>query len=433
MLVLITVAWLVGSAVALRMLWSSTEGVLDAALDETAEHLLMLPDAVLDGHDTAEPMIRSGPHNPFVVYQVFDADGRLRLRSRQAPLQAMDQATTSGVRVVGEWRVATVVSEDGHRRAMVAERMTHRRSVLRDGLLALLAALAALLPLVWLGVGWSLRRGFALLEPARRSLEARQFSGHTASELAPVSSHSVPAELKPWVDTVNALLARVKTLVDQERTFAAGAAHELRTPLAAARAQAQRLLQTLEGAGGRAQGHAQALVRQLDRLTQIASRLLQIARVESGIPGALERVDLVPLAHLLADEFHEASRAGRLRIEVRRQPLPVAADIDSLGVALRNLIDNALKHGGEGATVTLRIDGQRLEVEDNGPGVPPQRLASLVRPFTRDAQGAVPGSGLGLAMADAVAHQCGARLVLQSPTLTEPAPHGFRACLDFDG
>jgi len=136
------------------------------------------------------------------------------------------------------------------------------------------------------------------------------------------------------------LLARVAGLVDSERAFAANTAHELRTPLAGARAQARRLVHG--STDPRTREQAQALLRQLDRLTGLATRLLQLARVESGVALQRAPVDLVQPAVLVVDEFTEASRSGQLQLQVRGASGPVSGDVDALGIALRNLIDNAL-------------------------------------------------------------------------------------------
>ncbi len=115
---------------------------------------------------------------------------------------------------------------------------------------------------------------------------------------------------------------------------------------------------------------------------------------------------------------------------MRGASVPVSGDVDALGIALRNLIDNALKHGGSATRVMVTVAGQQLEVQDDGPGVPPALLAGLVRPFDRGGPGhALQGSGLGLAMVDTIARQSGARLRLRSPVADG---RGFAALLDFD-
>jgi two-component system OmpR family sensor kinase len=426
LLLLLAVVWLVAAAAAGLGLWTQTNEVLDGALKETAERLLMLPAAALAEPDSAERLALLAPHAEHVIYQVQDAAGTLLLRSHRAPVALLDPGAPDGLREADTWLVQTLTSRDGSRRAQVAETLHHRRAGLWAGVGWLLGMLAALLPVAGVATGWLLRRGFDSLETARRELADRPLH-----DLRPLALHAAPVELQPWLATVNALLARVAGLVDSERAFAANTAHELRTPLAAARAQAQRLVQAAQAAHDPATAEpAQALLRQLDRLTSLATRLLQLARVESGVALQREPVDLVQLAVLVNDEFSEASRSGQLSLQVRGRPVAVRGDIDALGIALRNLIDNALKHGGSAAQVRVCVSGQRIGVEDDGPGVPPARLAGLVRPFDRGGPGhALQGSGLGLAMVHTIARQSGARLVLTSPLADG---RGFAAWLDFE-
>lgn len=422
LLALITVAWLAASALVGAVVWRGTGEVLDSALQETAERLLLMAAAIPGEPDTAARLAELGAHGEFVVYQVYDARGQLRLRSHGAPDRPLHPGARRGLSQFDGWRVYTLDMADG-RRAQVAETLAHRREVMWTSLGGLLLMPLALLPLVALGARWVLDRGFAALARAQRELERRG-----EHELGALQLAAVPAELQPWVDAVDALLARTRAMVDSERAFAANTAHELRTPLAAAMAQAQRLQQACAH-DSPARAAADALVRQLERLTRLATRLLQLARIEAGVTLRREPVDLAALVLLVADDFAEAQRAGRLQLAVRDIPATVAGDIDALGIALRNLIDNALKHGGAAATVTVRLDGAEISVEDDGPGVPAARLAALRQPFARDAGATAEGSGLGLALVEAIARQSGAQLLLRSPLLADG--RGFAATLRF--
>ena len=344
LLKLLSAVWLLAATAAFLGLWHETDEVLDSALTETAQRMLLLPDAALAVPDTADHLATLGPHREFVVYQVFDQQQLLQLHSPDAPATPLDAGAPDGLRRAGDWWVLTLTAADGSRRAQVAERLDHRHELRWSSLGWLLGVLLAMLPLAALGVCWVLRRCFAVLEPARLALARR-----AQHDLRALPVAAAPAELQPWLDTVNGLLARVRALVEGERAFAANTEHELRTPLAAAMAQAQRLVQASNDPATREP--AQALLRQLDRLTRLATRLLQLARIESGVALQHAAVDLVQLALLVADDFAEAQRSGRLLLQVEAQPLPVQADIDALGIALRNLIDNALKHGGNEALV----------------------------------------------------------------------------------
>ncbi len=412
--------WLLGSAGALVGVWHETGEVLDSALTEVGQRLLVLPDSALADDQGQNLFSAIAEHEEFVIYQVYDGQGRLRLRSHAAPQVELDQGAADGFRQNELWRVLTLTRSDRGRRVQVAESVQHRHQVLWESLLWLLVPLGAVLPVAAGTLRLLVRLAFRSIEPARRQLAER-----VAQDLRPVDDVALPRELQPWIATINELIGKVRSLVDAERTFAAQTAHEVRTPLAAARAQAQRL--TITATDEATRERAQALLRQLDRLARLVTRLLQLARIESGVPLKREAVDLVALAHLVADEFADARASGRLRVEVHCASAPVRADLDVLGIAVRNLIDNALKYSGPQAHVTVAVTASTLSVIDNGPGVAPPLLASLVRPFGRG-QVLSEGTGLGLAIVERIARQSGGALKLASPL---DSGEGFAAALEF--
>jgi two-component system, OmpR family, sensor kinase len=404
---LLTLLWLAGSATAWLGVRHETEEVLDSALEETAQRLLVLPENAL-GDEEGDPLAAEvGAHEEHVIYQVFDSQGRLRLRSHMAPLRPLAARSVEGIADVLGWRVAALTRDDGLRRVLVAEDAEHRRSTLAAIGAWLLLPLSVLLPLAALALRWMLRSGFVRIDRTREALLQRD-----AADLSPLSLHDTPREVRPLIETVNDLLARTRDLLDAERLFAARSAHELRTPLAAARAQAQRLLAATQEPAARA--HGERLIAQLDRLTVLSARLLQLARIESGIALRREPLDLVQLARLVIDEFRAAPGFARLHLAADAPSAVVQGDIDALAIALRNLIDNALKHGGPQASVRVVVDEASIAVIDHGPGADSQTLERLKRPYERGAA-SVDGTGLGLSMVESIARQSGAVFTLQSP------------------
>ena len=127
-------------------------------------------------------------------------------------------------------------------------------------------------------------------------------------------------------------------------------------------------------------------------------------------------------------DFADAVASERLRIEVLDGPTGVIGDMDAIGIALRNLIDNALKHGGENAWVTVQVEPLSVLVVNDGPGVAANTLEKLVRPFERGIT-AAEGSGLGLSITTAIVRQAGGTLELMSPIA---GGRGFAAVLRFD-
>ncbi len=422
MLVVLGGLWLIGSVVlVMGMFYESTE-VLDSALQETAERFLFLPDVVVD--DPVEQrrfLTEIGAHEEYVVYQVYDAKGQMRLRSHGAPEMPLDTSGEDGIHNTDGWRVLTITRADFQRRVEVAEAETYREDVLRGSLGWLAGTLVCLMGGASLALTVIMRRGRRAVDAAREELVSR-----APDDLRPLSGAGAPLELQPWIAGVNSLMARDRVLIEAERSFAARTAHELRTPLAAARAQAQRLVEA--SPGGTTRQNALALVRQLDRLTRLATRLLQLARIESQASVRREPVDLAVVAQMVVADFADAVASERLRLEVLDSSTGVVGDLDAIGIALRNLIDNALKHGGENAWVTVLVETLSIMVINDGPGVPEHTLEKLVRPFERGIT-AAEGSGLGLSITTAIVKQAGGTLELMSPIA---GGRGFAAVLRFE-
>ena len=306
LVVAMSVVWLSACALAAAVLWHETNEVFDSALTENAQRLLVLPAPVLAGDQTAPLVAEVGEHEEKVIYQVQDAQHQVRLRSHRAPNTALAAHLPDGSHNEGGWRLAVVTRDDGQRRAISAEPLAHRYEVLRGTLLALCLPLLVLLPLHQLG----------------QALDAR-----AAHELDEFPWQTAPQELQPMLHALNRLLARVRQLLQAEQSFASHAAHEMRTPLAAARAQAQRLLQSSDDP--KVAERAQAFMRQIDRLQTFTTRLLDLARIPAaGLRSA--PVNLPELAHLVLEEM-ALSDVIQLRIQSSHQAeCSVLGDADLL-------------------------------------------------------------------------------------------------------
>lgn len=222
------------------------------------------------------------------------------------------------------------------------------------------------------------------------------------------------------LDALDGLFARIGELLEGERRFTADAAHELRTPIAAIRAQAQAALATGD-AGVRA--HAlQRLLEACDRAARLVQQLLVLSRLEAEGLARRERVALAPLVReVVADEISLApQRTHDFALEAD-DAATVAGDAVLLQVLARNLVHNALRYSPPGAPVAVQVrargDAAELVVEDGGPGLAPQELARLGERFFRPAQGQASGSGLGWSIVRRIAAAHGAQVELRSPAV----------------
>jgi two-component system OmpR family sensor kinase len=226
---------------------------------------------------------------------------------------------------------------------------------------------------------------------------AREMDGRRASDLSPMPVAGLPAELLPIPRALNLYLARIEALLRSERAFSANVAHELRTPLASASAQARLIIE------GRAGPEAPAAVLgAIARLTATVERLLDLAWAETLIGQGDARSDLVRVSRLLIAE----RRPARIHFDDGDlETCEVAADADAVALVLGNLLRNAVEHGAGDVRVILR-PGPKVEISNAAP-------VGARFEETRFALGAgSTGSGLGLSLARAVAERYAWRLDL---------------------
>jgi two-component system sensor histidine kinase QseC len=256
------------------------------------------------------------------------------------------------------------------------------------------------------------RRGVQPLRGLGQALAARR-----AEDLQPLHVDRAPTEMQPMLAALNALFERIAGLIERERRFTGDAAHELRTPIAAIRAQAQVAL----AAGGDAERrHAlEATLAGCDRATRLVEQLLTLSRLEAGGGAVHGPVDLGPLLRRVVAELAPASlhRQQRLELDAATGSV-VAGDETLLAVLARNLVDNAIRYSPAGARIAVRVaqeaDGVVLAVEDSGPGLAPQDLARLGQRFFRVGGTEAAGSGLGWSIVQRIAAAHGARLQAQA-------------------
>ncbi|TDR76661.1 ATP-binding protein [Paludibacterium purpuratum] len=310
----------------------------------------------------------------------------------------------------GEWRVYALRSADGERVVAVGQRISARNSAALKVVGSQFLAWLVPLPLLLLALVLAVRRGLAPLSRLAGDLARRR-----SDDLSPVSQ-SVPAEAQPLIDALNHLFARVEQNLEHERRFTADAAHELRSPLAALRVQAEVAQLAHDPA---VMKHAlDNLTIGIERATRLVDQLLALSRLDPlrGLSQA-QPVNWTVLCNSALNELATlaARRGSTLQIEWRapaEQVLPLTGDATLLSLLLRNLLENALRYSPAGATVNLVCDRTCIAVEDNGPGVAPEWLDKVRQRFVRLPGQHEPGSGLGLSIVERIAALHGLRLTL---------------------
>lgn len=378
--------------------------LLDAHLAQSASLIVAQTAHELEEIDTerAPQLHRRGRG---VVFQIWERGRTLRLRSANAPgerLSAREEGF-SDVTIGGRgWRVFS--GWDAQRRFLVqvGERNGARREIAQGIATNLLAPLLLALPALGLFVWFTIARALRPLGALGRQVEERK-----PDNLGALAADGAPAEVAPLVRSLNALFERVGRLIENERRFTADAAHELRTPLAALKTQAQ----VARGAAddGERRRALDNVIAGCDRATRLVEQLLTLARLEPGLlRGQYEPCDLRALAQQVVAELAPAALSRKVEIELeeggaaRTEGYP-----DLLSVLLRNLVDNAMRYCPAGGMVRVEAasagDTASISVTDNGPGIPPEERAKVGQRFYRILGTDASGSGLGLSIVRRIA------------------------------
>ncbi|MDP1996214.1 MAG: ATP-binding protein, partial [Gallionella sp.] len=350
-----------------------------------------------------------------VAFQVWEKGQQLRLHSANAPPQPLtskergfSDTTIDGKR----WRVFSTWDESGEYLIHVAERADVREELARDIAGNLLRPMWFSLPLLALLLWVAVMRGLRPLDKLAREVEQRE-----PDNLVALDASTAPREVVPLIERLNRLFTRIDASMQKERRFTADAAHELRTPVAAIKAQAQ----VARAATGEAErNHAlDNAILGCDRAAHLIDQLLTLARVDTLNRGVAEPCQLRDIAaEAIAALAPVALEKGvQLELLAGDEAISVRGNPGLLRVLLRNLLDNSIRHSPPGTTVQVSITQEPgavcLSVSDNGPGIPEQERAKVLERFYRPLGTQASGSGLGLSIVKRIAEVHDATLQIQ--------------------
>ncbi len=344
-------------------------------------------------------------------YVLCDRAGNVITAFPGAPTMPCGKAHDTVVEIMLEgkpWRSYTVDSVDGKLSATVAQPLSAYERAIRDLFQEVAIALAILAIALMVMVGWAAHQGLKPLRTLTRQVEARD-----SADLEPVQSVE-HAELKPLVDALNGLFARVRRGIEADRRFFADAAHELRTPLAAIQAQAY-VVSHSDSEEDRSTA-LREFDRGISRATQSLAKLLAIARLDARrVEAQLAQGALSDLAGCArSGVIQQASRAERRNITLSYEGANqawVSVSHEDAATLVENVLDNAVRetpNGGEVRVSARRIDQAgvpmvELRIEDSGPGIPPDERERVFERFYRPRASQSQGSGLGLAIVRRIA------------------------------
>jgi len=395
--------WTVTVVVTWRDALHEIDELLDAHLAQAASLLIAQVLSDVEEIDLEHaPLLHKEARK--VAFQVWDRGGRLRLHSLNAPNEIFGSRTPGFAerRVEGRrWRVFSAWDPSGEYLVQVGERVDVREELSHEMIAALLRPLLLALPVLALAIWLAIRAALRPLSALARAVGQRE-----PAHLASLPEAGAPREVRPLIAQLNRLFGRIAESMERERRFTADAAHELRTPVAGIKAQAQVARMASSG-----QVRDEALARVVegaDRAGHLVDQMLTLARLESQPGGQQESLDLHALAVEVAAQRAPAALARGVHLEVDEQASGHVEGVQGLlEVMLGNLVDNAVAHSPTGGRVVIAVlpEAQRvrLRVEDEGPGIAPEEREKVFERFRRLEGAPAGGSGLGLSIVRRIA------------------------------
>ncbi|MDP3253483.1 MAG: sensor histidine kinase N-terminal domain-containing protein [Hydrogenophaga sp.] len=438
----------------LALTWFVAQGIASKPFDRALEfnlqvltRLVVLEDQriVFKLDAQARELLRADTGD-LVYYQVLDPRGELISGEIDFP-SPRDEALPEPGRVLlrddllrgDEVRVAYtwLARNDSERLVLMqmAETKGKRSTLATEIIKGVMVPQFVILPLAVLLVWLALVRGIRPLNDLEQRIRARK-----PDDLSPIEDSFVPQEVAPLVSSINDLLSRLKVSLTTQKRFLADAAHQLKTPLAGLRMQAELAQREIDPVEIR--GSLQQIARSSTRATHTVNQLLALARAETtgrSLPN--ESIELSRLVRGVVQE--SVPRALEHGIDLgfegpdeTPENCLINGNPTLLQEMVRNLVDNAINYTGRGGVVTVRVlldrfsGVQVLQVEDDGPGIPENERAFVLQPFYRALGTNVDGSGLGLAIVQEIAQQHGATVSMEDAH-AERSPRGLRASVRF--
>ncbi len=426
--------WLCATAWIFLQTRAEVERVLDTRLQEAARmvsSLAISADVPSPARGQAGPVLmpERASYERQLSCQIWSLDGRLVARSSGAPDDSLGNQKDgfSDQQVGGEtWRVYAVSDSAKGLRVLVGDRLGLRERLVSDLVRGLLWPAIFIVPLLGLLIWTSLGRGLRPLQYLAVDLRDR-----SVDDMRPIDLSHTPPEIIPLVNSLNSLFARLEAARRHERDITAFAAHELRTPLAGLKTQAQVAIATTDPTAR--ESALRHIVASVDRTARLVRQLLAMARLDAQ--SGVELKDEVNLARLLEEITLPDQAAGPVKVvlDPSLDDVALVTNRDLLTISLRNLHENAMQHMRRGGIVKWSAatcnSHAAITIDDEGPGIPENELILVTNRFFRGQHKSPSGTGLGLAIVQLALEKIGGSLALANKS----GGRGLRATVSLPG
>ena len=328
--------------------------------------------------------------------QIYDAhENRIYMSQHRTPLPVAEVVGFSDVKLESgeEWR--QYASTVGTRIIQVAQPMDVRDKLAVSAAMRIVQPMLVLIPFLAIAIWFVIVQS---LQPLNRT--ARAVSMRSPSSLEPIEIKNLPYELKSLVGAINNLLRRLSESLNAQQRFASDAAHELRTPLAAIKLQAQLLSRCKPEDKAK---YAARLQQGVARATRLVEQLLTIARLDpENADKPMSEADLAAVASSAVEELSQSARDKAITLTARAEPLTMMGMPDAIHLMVVNLADNAIRYTPENGRIEIGVKQKGndavITVTDDGPGIAPEERERVFERFYRALGTKVSGTGLGLAI-----------------------------------
>lgn len=420
LLSLTTLLWLFTAISSYQESQHEIEELFDAQLAQSARTLLSVAQHELEELDgipetvhihflpqnTENSESRGHEYENKLAYQLWaHPQQRLIVRTFSAPETPMSNLLDGFGHTLIEgrpWRTFSLYERHSGHQIIMGEALAIREELSQEITLRLVVPMLLALPLLAISIYFAIGRS---LRPLQRTADA--IAQRDPQHLTRVSTRYVPNEIMPILDALNRLFGRVEQTLENERRFTADAAHELRTPLAALKVQAQ-VAQRSHDETERQHALAQ-LLSGTERASRVVAQLLTLARLDPDTPSSSPKpLALCPLLEegLATIESKAAEKQIDLQLNCNDKGW-VTAEAQAISILLRNLLDNAIRYSPPATRVTVTVQTQSdtllLTVDDDGPGIPETERDRVFQRFYRLAGQELEGSGLGLSIVQRIA------------------------------